>query len=186
MPSPPVDLVFRPRSSMTRRGASAAVALASGLVLLLSACGDPDAAPPADAEPAQQNSIVDVARAAGQFSDLLRAVEAAGLTQTLEEEGPFTVFAPTDGAFAGLPDGVLEELMEDPDALADILLYHVVPGEYTEAELRELSSLETAQGGSLDLSVTREGLLIDGANILTANVGAANGIIHVITSVLTP
>jgi uncharacterized surface protein with fasciclin (FAS1) repeats len=191
MPLPTMDSMsvrpfHSPSPSMTRRGVTAGVALFAGLALLLSGCGDPEAAPPADTERSQENSIVAVAQAAGQFSDLLRAVEAAGLTQTLEQDGPFTVFAPTDGAFAGLPDGALEELAQDPDALAEILLYHVVPGEYTEAELRELTSLETAQGGTLEISVTREGVTIDGANILTANVPAANGIIHVITTVLMP
>jgi len=189
MSSPTKDPLYRPGGSLTRRGLALAAALIFGIVMLTSACGDPEApAPDADpaAEDAQQNTIVDVAVAAGQFSDLVRAVQAAGLAQTLQEDGPFTVFAPTDGAFAGLPDGVLDELMEDPDALAEILLHHVVPGIYTEAEVRELTSLETAQGTTLEISDTRQGVLIDGANILTANVRASNGIIHVITTVLTP
>ncbi len=194
MPSPPKDPLSRPSllqpaGSRIGRGVAIAAALIFGIVLVTSACGDPEApAPDADpaAEDVQQNNIVDVAIAAGQFSDLVRAVQAAGLAETLQEEGPFTVFAPTDGAFAGLPDGALDELMEDPDALAEILLHHVVPGIYTEAEIRELSSLETAQGTTLEISDTRQGVLIDGANILTANVRASNGIIHVITMVLTP
>lgn len=158
------------------------------LLLFISACGDTEqAAPAADARAdGPQASIVETAQVAGQFSALLQAVEAAGLTATLQNEGPFTVFAPTDGAFQRLPDGALDELLQDPEALADILLYHVVSGEYTQEELRELDSLETAQGGTLELDNTPQGLLVGGSNILTANVRARNGTIHVITDVLIP
>lgn len=169
-----------------RRPFPLAVLAASAGLLLVAACGDaPETRPPA-AEARERGNIVEVARVAGQFSTLLRAVEAAGLTQTLETGGPFTVFAPTDGAFAALPPGTLDALVEDPDGLADVLLYHVVPGELTVADLRERSSLETAQGTELTVEVTPQGVTIDGQYLLTADVRAANGIVHVITSVLVP
>ncbi|TVP56464.1 MAG: fasciclin domain-containing protein [Gemmatimonadales bacterium] len=157
-------------------------------MVLLSGCGESSESTPreSDAPAASQNSIVDVAIAAGQFSTLVRAVEAAGLTETLEGEGPFTVFAPTDGAFADLPDGTLEALLEDTDALAQILLYHVVPGELRVRDLREESELETAQGGMLQVSDTRQGVEINGKFMLTSDIPARNGIIHVMTSVLVP
>jgi uncharacterized surface protein with fasciclin (FAS1) repeats len=156
--------------------------------VLLVGCGEGPDAPPPDAAPAEgpPRSIVDVAVAAGQFSALVNAVEAAGLTETLRNDGPFTVFAPTDGAFSALPEAVVDELMADPDALAEILLYHVVPGEYTLADLRDLTELETVQGGVLRIEDGPRGLTIDGANTLTADIRADNGIIHVMTQVLTP
>jgi uncharacterized surface protein with fasciclin (FAS1) repeats len=162
--------------------------LLGALLLALPGCGDTQESAPAPEARAEgpQASIVETAQVAGQFSALLRAVEAAGLTATLQNDGPFTVFAPTDGAFARLPDGALDDLLQDPEALAEILLYHVVSGEYTQEELRDLDSLQTVQGGTLALVNTPQGLLIGGSNILTANVRARNGIIHVITEVLIP
>lgn len=157
-------------------------------VFLLVGCGESPDTAPADAAPsdAPTRSIVDVAVAAGQFSTLVNAVEAAGLTETLRNDGPFTVFAPTDGAFSALPEAVVDELMADPDALAQILLYHVVPGEYTLAELRGMTELETVQGGVLQIEEGPRGLTIGGSNTLTADIRADNGIIHVITEVLIP
>lgn len=167
------------------RVATAALFLA--ITTTLAACGN-DAEPrPADDRPDRPAaSIVEVAQVAGQFSALLRAAEAAGLAETLAQDGPFTVFAPTDGAFANLPEGTMDELLQDPDALANILLYHVVPGTYTVADLREESELESAQGQTLRLETTREGLTINGTYMLTSDVRASNGIIHVITRVLIP
>jgi uncharacterized surface protein with fasciclin (FAS1) repeats len=129
---------------------------------------------------------VEVAQVAGQFSNLLRAATAAGLAETLANDGPFTVFAPTDGAFADLPEGTLEGLLEDTDALGQILLYHVVPGTYTVAELREQTELETVQGQLLRIASTADGLTVNGTYLLTADIRASNGMVHVITSVLTP
>jgi len=184
-PAPPS--VFAPRPSRRR---PFALALLGSLVVLASACGGeedaPRPAPSPAAGTAPQASIVEVARVAGQFSALLRAVEAAGLTETLHEGGPFTVFAPTDGAFSNLPDGALEALLDDPETLAGILLHHVVPGVYTLAELRTMTELETAGGGTLQVSSTPQGLLVGGASILTADVRASNGIVHVLTEVLLP
>lgn len=154
--------------------------------LLLVACGDPPPPETVADDEAPARSIVQVAQAAGQFSALLQAVEAAGLTETLQDEGPFTVFAPTDGAFASLPDEVVDELMGDPDALAEILLYHVVPGEYTVADLRGLDELESAQGAVLTLEDGPRGLTVQGVNMLTTDIRADNGIIHVVTAILSP
>jgi len=167
------------------RGAAGVLAVA-GMALLVAACADQPERPPAADAPADRGSIVDVAVAAGQFSALVRAVEAAGLVETLDTDGPFTVFAPTDGAFANLPDGALEELMEDPESLSQVLLYHVVPGELMIRDLREVSELETAQGERLQVEVTPQGITINGTYLLTSDIRASNGVIHVITSVLLP
>jgi len=173
--------------SFRSRGWVASMVFVMGGALILAGCGDaPQGDEPAARSQGPSNSIVEVAQVAGQFSALLRAAEAAGLAETLHEDGPFTVFAPTDGAFADLPEGVLDDLMDDPDALAEILLYHVVSGEYRLEELRGMSEIETLQGGFLVLEDGPRGLRIDGSNTLTTNVGARNGIIHVITEVLTP
>lgn len=183
---------FLSHKTFTTSGLRATVGVLAiaALVVLPSACGEaPDRPPAADAPSAgvaDRGSIVDVAVAAGQFSSLVRAVEAAGLTETLETDGPFTVFAPTDGAFANLPDGALEGLLEDPEALSQVLLYHVVPGELMVRDLREASELETAQGEHLQVEMTPQGITIDGTYLLTSDIRASNGIIHVITSVLLP
>jgi transforming growth factor-beta-induced protein len=168
--------------------AAGALRFVAGAVLVLAACGGDPEAPPADraAPDRPQRSIVEMAQVAGQFSTLLAAVEAAGLTQTLQEDGPFTVFAPTDGAFSDLPPGTVDALLEDPDGLRAVLLHHVVPGRLSAQELRGLSSVETVGGGELGVAVTERGITVEGVYMLTADVGASNGVIHVITSVLTP
>ena len=176
-----------PKCFSLRRSAASLSTLAA-LAIVLSACGD-SPPPRQQAGTTAQRSlgdIVDVAQVAGQFSTLLAAVEAAGLTATLRGEGPFTVFAPTDGAFSGLPEGTVEALLANPEALAQVLLYHVVPGTLKVADLRGLSEVETAQGGRLSLVTTQQGLTINGAYLLTSDVSASNGVIHVITAVLTP
>jgi uncharacterized surface protein with fasciclin (FAS1) repeats len=179
-----------PSTAPARTRSVATPALCVLGLLALGACGNGGEAGPAPtrdaAAAAPRNSIVAVARVAGQFSTLLAAVNAAGLTETLEEGGPFTVFAPTDGAFANLPEGTVEALLEDPEALAAILLYHVVPGELTVADLRDRTELETAQGSKLQIRTTAQGITINDTYLLTSDVRAANGIIHVITSVLVP
>jgi uncharacterized surface protein with fasciclin (FAS1) repeats len=183
------SLVHAPKP-LSRKGVLRSALLVPGMVLLGTACGDAPEASPRDSArgaPAQpRNSIVEVARAAGQFSNLLAAVNAAGLTETLEGDGPFTVFAPTDGAFANLPEGALDSLLDDPEALSQVLLYHVVPGRLTASEIREHSELETAQGETLRVAATAQGTTINDTYLLTADVPASNGIIHVITSVLLP
>jgi len=131
------------------------------------------------------NTIVDVAEQAGSFSTLLTAIEAAGLTETLQGDGPFTVFAPTDAAFAALPEGTLESLLADQAALTDVLTYHVVAGKVTASEVAAMSPLESLQGSTLTVS-TDGGVAIENAGVVQADVMADNGVIHVIDTVLVP
>jgi uncharacterized surface protein with fasciclin (FAS1) repeats len=132
-------------------------------------------------------SIVQTARDAGNFTTLLAAIDAAGLTGTLSGQGkaPFTVFAPTDEAFAKLPAGTVEALLADPEALKAILLYHVVAGNYPAASVVGMTSLQTVGGGSLAISAA-DGVTINDANILATDIQARNGVIHVIDTVLIP
>jgi uncharacterized surface protein with fasciclin (FAS1) repeats len=138
-------------------------------------------------EPDPQPDIVDVA-IANQFNTLVAAVQAAGLEATLRGPGPFTVFAPTEEAFAALPDGTLDTLLlpENQQVLQDILTYHVVSGKVTSSQVVSLSSAETAQGGSVEISVADGVVFINGAQVVLADVEASNGIIHVIDTVLLP
>jgi uncharacterized surface protein with fasciclin (FAS1) repeats len=131
------------------------------------------------------HSIVDVARQAGGFTTLLAALDAAGLTETLGGAGPFTVFAPTDEAFAALPAGALDSLLADPDALRAVLTYHVVAGRAEAADVVDLASVTTLQGGTLAIS-TENGVQVGNAQVIAADVAAANGVIHVIDAVLLP
>jgi transforming growth factor-beta-induced protein len=133
--------------------------------------------PPAD--------IVDVAREAGSFNTLLKAVHAAGLADTLRSKGPFTVFAPTDAAFAKLPEGTISKLLDNPDKLASILKYHVVPGKVMAADVVKLSSAKTVLGQSVDID-TSGGVKVDGANVVKTDIETSNGVIHVIDSVILP
>ncbi|CAM2006506.1 fasciclin domain-containing protein [Acanthopleuribacter pedis] len=133
-----------------------------------------------------QDDIVDTAAAAGSFTTLLAAAEAAGLVDTLRSDGPFTVFAPTDDAFAALPEGTVEALLDDPDTLRDILLYHVVSGAVDAATVVGLSNAETVNGSRVLIKADDNGVQINDANVVTADVAAANGIIHVIDAVLLP
>ncbi|HSM14805.1 MAG TPA: fasciclin domain-containing protein [Thermoanaerobaculia bacterium] len=129
--------------------------------------------------------IVDTAVAAGSFRTLATALDAAGLVDTLKGEGPFTVFAPTDEAFAKLPEGTVEALLADKEKLTRVLTYHVVPGKVTSAEVVGLSSARTVEGGELRIDAS-EGVRINGASVETADVMATNGVIHVIDTVLLP
>lgn len=144
-------------------------------------------AAPAEAQYSPNSSdIVDVAAEAGAFTTLLAAAEAAGLVDVLRSEGPFTVFAPTDEAFAALPEGTVESLLENPDALRDILLYHVVPGKVMAADVVKLDRAETAQGSWVTISTYGETVRINDARVVTADVEASNGVIHVIDAVILP
>ena len=135
----------------------------------------------------QQADIVDTAIAAGNFTTLVAAVEAAGLVDTLKGEGPFTVFAPTDEAFAALPEGMVEDLLANPEQLAEILTYHVVAGEVYAADVVGLSSATTVQGSDITIETGYNGsVMIDGATVITADIQASNGVIHVIDAVITP
>ena len=131
--------------------------------------------------------IVDTAVGAGNFTTLVAAVEAAGLVETLKGEGPFTVFAPTDAAFAALPAGTVEDLLkpENKDKLVAILTYHVVPGKVMSTDLSEGLKAATVQGGEVTITLDG-GAKVNGAVISTADIEASNGVIHVIDSVILP
>jgi uncharacterized surface protein with fasciclin (FAS1) repeats len=129
--------------------------------------------------------LVDVAVSAGKFKTLVAAVQAAALVETLKGKGPFTVFAPSDDAFAKLPEGTVEGLLKDLPKLKSILTYHVVAGRVTAADVMKLSSAKTVQGQTVAFQ-TNGGVKVNGANVVTADVMADNGIIHVIDSVILP
>ena len=132
--------------------------------------------------------IVDTAVDAGSFGTLVAAVQAAGLVDTLKGEGPFTVFAPTDAAFAALPEGTVENLLkpENKDQLVAVLTYHVLSGKVMSGDIagKELSAA-TVQGSELDIDAT-DGVTVDGANVVTVDIETSNGVIHVVDAVLLP
>ena len=133
-------------------------------------------------------TIVDVAAEAGSFKTLVAAVEAAGLVDTLKGEGPFTVFAPTDEAFAALPAGTVEDLLkpENKDKLVRILTYHVVPGKVMSGDIAgKQMEVKTVEGGMVEIDA-RDGVMVGGAKVVTADVDASNGVIHVIDKVIMP
>ena len=131
-------------------------------------------------------SIVDVAAANGNFSTLVTALQSAGLVETLKGEGPFTVFAPTNEAFSKLPAGTVEALLNDIPALTNILLYHVVPGMVSADQVGGLSSAATASGRSFTINAGSDGVFVDSAKVISTDIFAANGVIHVIDSVIVP
>ena len=132
--------------------------------------------------------IVDVAVAAGQFNTLAAALEAADLVGTLKGDGPFTVFAPTDDAFAKLPAGTVEHLLkpENRDELVAILTYHVVPGKVYAADVIKLDSATTVNGADVRIKTSDEGVSVDGASVIKTDIAASNGVIHVIDTVILP
>ena len=131
--------------------------------------------------------IVDTATEAGSFSTLLAAATAAGLVDTLKGEGPFTVFAPTDEAFAALPEGTVEDLLkpENKDQLVAILTYHVVPGKVMSTDLKDDMEAATVQGDTVMIDLD-DGVKVDSASVTAADIEASNGVIHVIDSVIMP
>jgi len=131
--------------------------------------------------------IVAVAASANNFTTLVAAVKAAGLVETLQDKGPFTVFAPTDEAFAKLPAGTVEDLLkpENKEKLAAVLKYHVVPGKVMAADVKTREA-KTAQGQSVKLKVSEEGVMVDNANVIKTDLLAENGVIHVIDRVILP
>ena len=131
--------------------------------------------------------IVDTAAEAGNFTTLLAAAEAAGLVDTLKGEGPFTVFAPTDEAFAALPKGTVDTLLqpENKDQLVAILTYHVLPGKVMSTDLSDGMTATTVQGSDVTIG-TEGGVTVNGANVVAADVVASNGVIHVIDAVILP
>ena len=129
--------------------------------------------------------IVDTAVAAGSFKTLAKALEAADLIKTLKGKGPFTVFAPTDEAFAKLPAGTLDGLLKDKAKLTSILTYHVVAGKVMAADVVKLRDAKTVQGQSVTIS-TKDGVKVDAAKVTKTDIQATNGVIHVIDSVILP
>lgn len=143
----------------------------------------------ADHHKGHQADIVDTAVKAGSFETLVAAVKAAGLVETLKGDGPFTVFAPTDEAFAKLPDGTIATLLkpENKAKLTAILTYHVVPGKVMSADLvGKKFGAATVQGQKVQIDATHGGVMVDGAKVLTADIGTKNGVIHVIDTVIMP
>jgi uncharacterized surface protein with fasciclin (FAS1) repeats len=162
-----------------------AVALAIGLVAPVAMAGDyGNKSKPAQA----RGDIVDTAVAAGQFQTLAAALQAAGLVDVLKGNTQFTVFAPTDEAFAALPAGTVESLLEpaNKDQLVAILTYHVVPGRYPAGRVVQLDSATTVNGEAVDITVNGGSVMVDDANVVVADVMATNGVIHVIDKVLIP
>ena len=135
----------------------------------------------------QASDIVDVAASNKSFSTLVAAVKAAGLVETLKGEGPYTVFAPTDEAFAKLPKGTLESLLkpENKQKLVAILTYHVVPGKVMAKDVKS-GKVKTASGSSFKMKVSKKGVWVDNAKIVATDVKADNGVIHVIDTVILP
>ena len=133
---------------------------------------------------ATTHDIVDTAVAAGNFSTLVAAVKAAGLVETLKSAGPFTVFAPTDAAFAKVPKATLEGLLADKAALTKVLTYHVVAGKVMAADVKA-GHVKTVQGTDLAMA-TEGGVTVNGAQVVAADVAASNGVIHAIDTVLMP
>ena len=171
------------------------------LAALIAACAPAPAAvqepaPMVEPEPMEEAApmeeemapdIVDIAVEAGSFNTLVAAVQAAGLVDALKGEGPFTVFAPSDEAFAKLPEGTVEALLEDPEgALTRILLYHVVPGKVMAADVSDGLTAETLRGAEVSFSVMDGKVMINDAEIVATDIEASNGVIHVIDSVILP
>ena len=130
--------------------------------------------------------IVETAVAAGSFKTLVAAIQAAGLVETLKGKGPFTVFAPTDEAFAKLPAGTVEALLKDKAKLAAILTYHVVPGDVKAAQAMKLTSAKTVNGQSLKIQLKDGSVMIDNAKVVKTDILTSNGVIHVIDTVVLP
>jgi uncharacterized surface protein with fasciclin (FAS1) repeats len=131
------------------------------------------------------DNIVKIAKDAGQFNTLLTAATAAGLAETLSNDGPFTVFAPTDDAFAALPKGTVEGLLKDTEKLKAILLYHVVAGKYKAGDVVSQDKIKTVQGQSVHIDAT-DGVKVDEARVIKADIEAENGVIHIIDKVILP
>lgn len=177
----PKEIVMK----VKRPGVFAAIAIAAALTL--TSCGsDSEEASEMTTEQTSVGTVVDVAVEAGNFSTLVAAVTAADLVETLSGEGPFTVFAPTDEAFAALPAGVLDALLlpENKAVLAQILTYHVVSGKVMAADVTD-GDVATVEGSTIKLS-TADGVTVNGAKVISADVDASNGVIHAIDAVILP
>jgi uncharacterized surface protein with fasciclin (FAS1) repeats len=131
-------------------------------------------------------NIIETARDVGTFNTLLAAVEAAGLTDTLANEGPFTVFAPNDSAFGKIPRDQLNSIINNKDVLTSILMYHVVSGKMMASDLEGRESVTTLQGGPLHIDTSRGAVRVEDARVIQADVECTNGVCHIIDSVLVP
>jgi len=166
------------KSTMWMAGALAAVLTLPGIASAQNATKDKK----------PMKNIVQVATEAGSFKTLVAAVKAAGLAETLQGPGPFTVFAPTDAAFAKLPAGTVEALLQDKEKLASILTYHVVAGKVLAGDIVKANGAtpKTVNGLPLDVVVRGGKVYVNGVNVVTADVQASNGVIHIIDAVLLP
>jgi uncharacterized surface protein with fasciclin (FAS1) repeats len=172
----------------TGPGRALSLALALGLAPSLALAGGGYGGERAKPDQAQATGdLVETAVAAGQFKTLAAALEAAGLVDTLKG-GEFTVFAPTDDAFAALPEGTVESLLEpeNKDRLVAVLTYHVVPGRYPASRVAGMDSATTVNGAAVDIRSGDGKVMVEGATVVKADVGASNGVIHVIDKVLLP
>jgi len=165
-----------------------AMTFAGALIAVLVAASAAHAQMADSHEMPKDMDIVEVAAAAGTFNTLLAAAEAAGLVEALKGDGPLTVFAPTDDAFAKLPAGTVETLLkpENKDKLAKVLLYHVVSGKVTSDQVVKLSSAKSLEGSMIDIKVDMGTVYVDNAKVIAVDVEASNGVIHVIDSVILP
>lgn len=163
----------------------------AAVAIVFAACGTAATPTPTPVTPAPSaaamGDIVETATAAGSFKTLLTAATAADLVDTLKGPGPFTLFAPTDDAFAKLPAGTLDKLLADPAALKDVLLYHVVQGKVMAADVTGMTSATSVQGSPIAIAV-KDGkvYLNDSAQVVTTDIEASNGVIHVIDAVILP
>ncbi len=155
---------------------------------VVAACGEEEEATPAPATSSPMaEDIVGTAVAAGSFTTLTAALEAAELVDTLKGEGPFTVFAPTDEAFAALPEGTVDTLLADPKGdLTQILTYHVVPGKVMSTDITDGMTATTVQGEDITFTIKDGSVYVNDAMVVTADIETSNGVIHVIDGVLIP
>ena len=179
---------LRPGTRLTLLAAALTLGMASPLASAAQGTAAQTATQAAANAPRASADIVDTAVAAGQFKTLAAALQAAGLVETLKGDGPFTVFAPTDAAFAALPAGTVESLLkpENREKLTAILTYHVVPGRYAAADVSGMATATTVNGASVDIRSAGSGVTVDGARVVKADIAASNGVIHVIDKVLMP
>ena len=164
-------------------------ATVAALALAVSVAAPAHAEHPKGAEhpkKAEAMDIVDTAVAAGSFNTLATALKAAGLIETLKGKGPFTVFAPTDDAFKKLPAGTLEKLLADKAQLTKVLTYHVVAGKVMAADVVKLKEAKTVEGSMVKITVAKGAVKVNDANVVKTDIGASNGVIHVIDSVILP
>jgi uncharacterized surface protein with fasciclin (FAS1) repeats len=174
------------KTTMAAASAIFAVAVAVAFAPIANAdCGSCGKDSAKHAKHDHKHSIYETAQEAG-FETLVAAIDAAGLTETLTKEGPFTVFAPTDEAFAALPEGTLEGLLKDKDALTRVLLYHVVTGEVMAKDVAKIKAADMLNGVEASVEVKKDVVMIAGVRVIKTDIVATNGVIHVIDAVMIP